>query len=154
MKKIDSFFVTLATVGPIGYLPASGTWGTLVALPLVYVLWALNISYSFAVTSVLMCTVVALLVIKKALAHMNRADDPSEIILDEVVGCLITFLGIPLHASLVIVGFLLFRFFDITKCGIRSCELLFGTWGVVCDDIAAGIISNIILQLLVYSFAL
>lgn len=154
MKKIDSFFTMLATVGPIGYLPAPGTWGALVALPLVYALFLLNLSYSSALQCVVLVTVASLYVIKKALEHMNRADDPSEIILDEVVGCLITFLGIPLHAPLLMLGFLLFRFFDITKCGIRSCELLFGAWGVLCDDVVAGIISNIILHAIVYYCAL
>jgi len=50
----------------------------------------------------------------------------------------------------LIIGFLLFRFFDIVKpLGIKRFEEMSGEWGVVLDDLVAGLISNLILRLII-----
>jgi len=49
----------------------------------------------------------------------------------------------------MLLGFLLFRFFDIFKpLGIKKCEQLNGQWGIMLDDVVAGIVSNVLLRLL------
>ncbi len=70
--------------------------------------------------------------------------------IDEMMGFLITMLWIPKTTRLVIIGFFLFRFFDILKpFPIRHLERrLKGGFGVVLDDVLAGIYSNIILQII------
>jgi len=75
--------------------------------------------------------------------------DPSEIVLDELVGCLVTFCGVTMSIPALVVGFLLFRFFDIFKpLGIHQIESFAGEWGIVLDDVAAGVFSCAILYLL------
>tara|TARA_B110000459_G_C16593737_1_gene487573 strand:+ start:1699 stop:2178 length:480 start_codon:yes stop_codon:yes gene_type:complete len=77
--------------------------------------------------------------------------DPSKVVLDEVIGMWITMMFVPLSFLNVLIGFILFRFFDIAKpLGIRKLESLKGGIGVMADDILAGIYANISLQIIIY----
>lgn len=77
--------------------------------------------------------------------------DSSKVVIDEAAGMLISLLFIPVTLVNVLVALVLFRFFDILKpLFIRRMEGLPGGWGVMADDVLAGIYSNIVLQLLVY----
>lgn len=79
--------------------------------------------------------------------------DPQRIVVDEIVGVWISLLFVPLTWSMFISGFILFRIFDIWKpLGIRKMENLKGGWGVMMDDVLAGVYANIVLQILVYFF--
>lgn len=136
----------IATLGPVGYLPAPGTMGTLATLPLVYLLSSLFILDQCLF--VLLFTFISYFIIKNSLPYFS-VSDPSYIILDEVVGCLITFIGIDLSWQSLLAGFLLFRLFDILKpFGIKRVEKIPGAWGVLLDDCAAGLLANIILWVL------
>jgi len=78
--------------------------------------------------------------------------DSNKVVIDEVVGMCITLLFIPISIKYIIIGLLLFRFFDIEKpLFIRRMESLKGGWGVMADDVLAGIYSNIVLQAIVFS---
>ena len=74
--------------------------------------------------------------------------DPSKIVIDEVVGMWIALWLIPPGFSYMVTAFVLFRFFDIYKpLYIRKMEALKGGWGVMMDDVVAGIYANVIIQL-------
>ena len=137
----------IATLGPIGYLPAPGTCGSLATLPVVILLhnYLSETGYaSVAIASIFF----SLFIIHQALFSFVYRNDPPEIIIDEFAGCLITFIGIPICWQALLAGFLLFRFFDISKWfGIKYFEQMHGASGVLFDDIAAGIYSNIILHI-------
>ena len=134
----------IATLGCLGYVSAPGTMGTVAALPLVYLVSLLPMLLQYCVIFCL--AIFSFFIIKKALLSFIDTD-PSQIILDEVVGCFITFAGIGLNLRIIFVGFVLFRFFDIVKpLGIKRLELLPGTWGVLIDDCAAGLVANILLR--------
>ncbi|KIO74781.1 phosphatidylglycerophosphatase [Pedobacter lusitanus] len=76
--------------------------------------------------------------------------DHNRVVIDEVVGMCITLLWIPVTPVNVLLGLILFRFFDIVKpLFIRRLESLPGGWGVMFDDILAGIYANILLQVIV-----
>jgi len=76
--------------------------------------------------------------------------DSSKVVIDEVAGMCLTLLFIPVRWQYVLIGLVLFRFFDIAKpLYIRRMEKLNGGWGVMMDDVLAGIYSNIVLQLIV-----
>ena len=76
--------------------------------------------------------------------------DSSRVVIDEVAGMCITLLLVPIRWQYVLIGLVLFRFFDIAKpLYIRKMEKLNGGWGVMMDDVLAGIYSNIVLQLIV-----
>ena len=137
----------IATLGLVGYLPAPGTMGTLVTLPLVYLLSSLFILDQCIL--ILLFTCVSYFIIKNALPYFSSSD-PSHIILDEVIGCLITFIGINFYWQSLLAGFLLFRLFDIVKpFGIKRVEKISGAWGVLLDDCSAGLLANIVLYILV-----
>jgi phosphatidylglycerophosphatase A len=73
--------------------------------------------------------------------------DPRRIVIDEVVGQWIALFLVPLSWLNLALGFLLFRFFDVLKpLGIRSVEKLPGGWGIMTDDVAAGLASLLLLH--------
>jgi phosphatidylglycerophosphatase A len=76
--------------------------------------------------------------------------DHQRVVIDEVAGMCISLLFIPVNVTYVLCGLILFRLFDITKpLLIRKLELLPGGWGVMADDVLAGIYTNILLQAVV-----
>ena len=78
------------------------------------------------------------------------AKDPGCIVIDEIAGMAVTFLGVPFSVPAVIIGFVLFRFFDILKpfpVGYME-KRLSGGLGVVMDDVAAGVMSNVALHVI------
>ena len=146
MKRI---FSSVATLGPIGYLVAPGTMGTLVTIPLVFYTHSLisnQISYGFFLIVSLW---VAFIVISHALDDFPKSKDPQQIILDELVGCLITFWAIPLSIASIAIGFSVFRILDILKIGyISSVEKMPRAWGIICDDALAALMTNILLRII------
>ncbi len=77
--------------------------------------------------------------------------DHGRVVIDEVAGMCITLLFVPVTIKFVLIGLVLFRFFDILKpLGIRQLEKLPGGWGVMADDVLAGIYANIVLQILIF----
>lgn len=139
-------WLSIATLGPIGYLPASGTCATLASLVLVWLL-------SFTPNGIYISTLLLILLLGGYSAQYAvwrlRHPDPSCVVIDECAGTLITFLGCSVTVPVLIVGTLLFRLLDITKwVGIRHCEQLPRAWGVMMDDIAAGMVSCCLLHLL------
>jgi phosphatidylglycerophosphatase A len=146
MEKINKIIVSIATLGSLGYLPAPGTMGTVFTLPFIAVFSQWTMSGQAQCMGILfLCSY---FVIKKALPFFATSD-PSQIILDEVVGCVVTFFAIPFSLTAVITGFVLFRQFDIFKpLGIKYVEKLPGAWGILLDDVVAGLCANIILRYL------
>lgn len=86
-----------------------------------------------------------------AFVREKGSNDPQEVVIDEVVGVLIVFLLGPITWMKVLAGFLLFRLFDIWKpYPIRSLERLPRGWGVMLDDVLAGIYANLILRFFIH----
>ena len=139
----------ISTLGPIGYVSASGTVATVVTLPLVYWTHALIPSQRFYLGFIIIFFALSMLLVTQALKNFKRHHDPSEIVLDEVIGCLLTFWGIALTPKSVLIGFILFRALDIIKFGwVRRAESWANAWGVIGDDIVAALVANLILRLL------
>ena len=143
--KAVMFLATGAYVGRIPFAP--GTFGTLVALPIVFLFSLTDWPLAVILTMIL-------IVFSARVAHLAeqqlKAKDPGCIVIDEIAGMCVTMLGIPLTLNTGIAGFFLFRIFDITKPPpARQMErILQGGWGVVMDDVAAGIMANIVLRIL------
>ena len=84
-------------------------------------------------------------------AEQYWGEDPSRVVIDEVVGQWIALLAVPAVFSWwhVLAAFILFRFFDIVKpLGVRQMENFKSGWGIMADDILAGIYGAIILYLI------
>ena len=146
--------VQIATLGPLGRLKAPGTWGSAAGL----LWWAVVVRFAHqkggphefifdslvVLTAILLCGVAAAFIGKK---------DPSEVILDEFAAMPLVFLFNP-HVYggatsfvFILLGFLFFRLFDITKpFGIKALEKLPGGFGIVLDDVMAAIYANLALQ--------
>jgi phosphatidylglycerophosphatase A len=146
--------VQIATLGPLGRLKAPGTWGSAAGL----LWWALVVRFAHqkggphefifdslvVLTAILLCGVAAAFIGKK---------DPSEVILDEFAAMPLVFLFNPhvyggaTSLVFILLGFLFFRLFDITKpFGIKALEKLPGGFGIVLDDVMAAIYANLALQ--------
>ena len=142
--------VLLATVGYVGHFPiAPGTAGSAAALPLFFLVRMAG-SPALEVTVILVLLAAGCWAGSVAEAHYARTD-PGYVVLDEVVGMLVTLLFIPVSATGVLLGFFLFRLFDIVKpFPARQCERLHGGVGIMTDDVVAGIYGNLALRSILY----
>lgn len=144
---MNRLVVFIATGAYSGYSPvASGTAGTLVAIPIYYLL-----SYfgsEIYIGAIVIILPLSFWVSGKAEKIFEKKDS-GLIVIDEIIGFLITMIFIPPVWSLVVAGFILFRFFDISKIYPASrMEKLGGGFGVVMDDVIAGLYANISIRLL------
>lgn len=144
--------VLLATGGYAGYIPiAPGTFGTLIAIPLCYLLSELRALEGMLF--IVAFTGSAVWISGEA-EKVFKKKDTGLIVIDEMAGFLVTLFLIPWSAKSVITGFFLFRLMDIVKpFPIRRLEeKLPGGWGVVGDDILAGIYANVVLRFVIRLF--
>jgi phosphatidylglycerophosphatase A len=142
------FFLLFATGFGVGYSPiAPGTLGTLLAIPVYYFLSAIpSPIYEITLIGFFFLSV---WISENAEIFFGKKDD-QRIVIDEMMGFLITMLWVPKTVRFIIIGFFLFRLFDILKpFPIRQLEKrLKGGYGVVLDDVIAGVYANIILHLI------
>jgi phosphatidylglycerophosphatase A len=127
---------------------APGTMGTLVALPLVYGL--MHVSLPMYLCCVLMLSLAGIYLCGESARRLNAHDHPG-IVLDEFAGMAVTMIAIPLKFQWLLLGFVLFRIFDIFKpWPIREADhRLSGGFGIMLDDIIAGIFSCALLHAVV-----
>lgn len=147
---LDRRFITLAATGfGSGYMPlAPGTAGTLVGIPLYVVFSAMP--WPLWLITILSLTCLAWYVSEEAEKLFGRRDDP-RIVIDEIAGLQWSLFLIEPTVLHGVLGFFLFRFFDIVKPfpARRFQDRLPGGLGVVADDAAAGIYANAALQILI-----
>ncbi|MBD3319944.1 MAG: phosphatidylglycerophosphatase A [Chitinivibrionales bacterium] len=142
-----------------GYFPiAPGTAGSAVAVAAV---WLLSIHapglFAFSLVKYHWAALFAVSGIAIFLCSRGKqafdADDPGQIIVDEFAGQLITFFMVPITWRTCILGFLLFRFFDIIKpYPVYKIEEIEGGVGIAMDDIIAGIYANFSLSGILWSY--
>jgi phosphatidylglycerophosphatase A len=147
--------VFLATAGYSGYFPiAPGTVGSAVGVALYGLLRWWQTPLAPLTEIVLIAALFAAGVWAATTAERYFGGiDPGPIVLDEVVGMLITLAFIPVGPSGAIAGFFLFRVFDVVKpFPARRLEALHGGLGVMADDAMAAIYANVSLRLLMALF--
>ena len=147
--------IKLAATGfGIGFMPfAPGTAGTLVGIPLFFIFSFLPwYGYLF----LLACFTGAAVYLAGAAEVLFGKKDPPCIVIDEITGFLWTMLSVSPILVHALLGFILFRSFDIIKpFPVRSFQdKLPGGYGIVGDDVMAGIYSNLALQILIQYFAI
>jgi phosphatidylglycerophosphatase A len=145
--------VFLATAGYSGYFPiAPGTVGSAVGL-LVYafVWWTQSLVVEATVIAILFA--VGVWASTTAERHFGGID-PGPVVIDEVVGMLITLAFIPVHVTGALVGFVLFRVFDVIKpFPAARLEKLHGGLGIMADDAMAAVYANLVLRLVLFAFS-
>ncbi|HJX33903.1 MAG TPA: phosphatidylglycerophosphatase A [Desulfatiglandales bacterium] len=144
----EAFILLLSSWFGAGRLPlAPGTWGTLGAVPLVLI-----ISYFSPVSAVISLAVIIPLAVwtSDISQKLLGEDDPPEVVIDEVAGYFVTVFLLPFSWWSFILGFLLFRVFDILKpfpIGIIDKKVK-GGMGICLDDIVAGVYANVCVRFL------
>ena len=145
---MDRLIMVIATGLGLGYLPkAPGTWGTLLAMAIHYLVDQLTLQGY--ISSIAIIIVLAVLTAGSAEKILDKPD-PSIVVIDEVAGMLITMIAIPNHPAAWVMAFMLFRIFDIAKpFPVNFFDQRFhGGLGIVLDDLMAGIYALASLQLL------
>ena len=135
--------VFIATGGYVGYLPgAPGTAGAVQGLLLGWLFsrWPLKVQIGLLLGLFTLGVVSA-----SAAEHWFGVKDHRAIVIDETLGMSLALCGLPFQAGFVIAGFVLFRALDILK-PMAALERLPGGWGVMGDDVAAGLLTNLALQ--------
>ena len=155
----------LASCFGLGRLPlAPGTWGSLPVAIVFGLMWHLGTS------SILVSITMAVLVLAGSIICVKFApaaiaatgkNDPGEVVADELAGQAVTFLAIQFFIPVILTtgqiciitagGFLLFRLFDIVKpWPIRKLEKLPKGWGILADDLLAGVFAAIVLLIVIF----
>jgi phosphatidylglycerophosphatase A len=133
-----------------GLMPyAPGTWGTMVAIPLYLLL--MPCSLPIYLTLIMLFLIVGIWLCDKVSSELTMHDFPG-IVWDEIVGYLLTMTAVPATMSWIIIGFLLFRLFDIWKPFPISWvdKKVTGGLGIMLDDVLAALPAWLILQSLIW----
>ena len=143
--------VGFATIGPVGFAPiAPGTAGSVVGLVLFWMVRSTGSTW-LEVTVLLAVTMAGVAAAYAAEARYLRRD-PGLVVIDEVAGMLVTLLAVPVGFGGALVGFFAFRLFDIVKpFPARQAERLPGGWGVMVDDLVAGLYAQGLLRLVLWT---
>lgn len=145
MKRVA---LAVASFGYVGFFPiAPGTAGSVAALPLYAIVRWVGAPAADAIAIVLV--LVAGVWAAGAAEDVLGAKDPGPVVIDEVLGMLVTLAAMPLSAGGVVAGFVLFRLFDIAKpFPAGRLERLPGGAGIMLDDLAAGVYAHVGLRVL------
>jgi phosphatidylglycerophosphatase A len=140
----------IATVFKAGYIPiAPGTVGSIIGL---LVFWLIKDYASFTIEMFVAATlffagVWASTIVEQVLER----HDPGVVIVDEVVGMLVALMLLPPTITVTFLAFLLFRVFDIIKpYPARRCEQLSRGWGIMMDDVVAGLYVNVLIHIILW----
>jgi phosphatidylglycerophosphatase A len=146
VAPLDRLAVAIATVGGVGWAPVAP--GTVASLVTVLVLWLVPFSQAALVVFLIAVTVIG----TWAAEHAERAlgvKDPGAIVIDEVAGMTLSVLALPRTPLVLALAFVLFRIFDIVKPPpARQAQALPGGFGVMVDDLVAGLYALVIVAAL------
>ena len=147
MKHIH---IAVSTFFWSGFFPvAPGTFGTLVFVPVYY----FGVSRMHPVLYIVFTLAIYLAGVWSSnyASVILKDKDPSNVVIDEVVGFLVTMVFIPVTPARVIIGFFLFRFYDIIKpYPAAKAEHLRGGNGIMLDDVIAGVYANVTLWAVIF----
>lgn len=169
-RPLDYLALAVATCG-VGYIRlAPGTWGSLVGVGLYLIwrslglaIWQIGLSNNWRadqmdawrveanILMVLLTSAVGIWAANRASVLLDKKD-PQQVVIDEVAGQFIALMFIPFNIAwwMILIGFVLFRFFDILKpYPIDGMQDLPGGFGVVVDDLVAGIYAAIVMSVIV-----
>ncbi|HOY44738.1 MAG TPA: phosphatidylglycerophosphatase A [bacterium] len=145
----DEVACFLATTLYTGYFPVAP--GTVGAAAAVLLLWFAGMDQGFPLLGLALLTTLIGVWAAGRVEALWQETDPGRVNLDEVAGMMVSLLFLPRTGVVFILAFVAFRVFDILKpVPVSTAERLPHGWGIMADDIVAGIYANIVLQLVVY----
>jgi len=132
----------------IGYVPkASGTVAAFVCCCVWYLLIRFHNNLAIIIGTL---AIVAVGIWSAGKVESAWGKDNRRVVIDEWAGMCVSLWFVPLRWQYLVIGFILFRFFDIAKpFYIRKLESLPGGWGVMADDLLAALYTNLVLQLII-----
>lgn len=149
-KNMSKIALIFSSGFGMGFIPwASGTFGTLWGVLIFFLSQGVDPWFFFVGTLIF-------ILFSVLVSHLSEktlgTHDSSIIVIDEVAGYLVTVLFLPFNWIVLALSFFLFRFFDILKpFPIRQIDRRMpGGWGVVLDDVMAGIYSNLLIRIILY----
>ena len=145
MKRLA---LLVATAGGAGFSPvAPGTAGSAVGLVIFYFSSGWPLLWQSAL--VVLVSLLGIWASSVAAVHFQR-EDPSQVVIDEVAGQLVSLLGTGVGLAGAATGFVVFRIFDVIKpWPADRAERLPGGWGIITDDLVAGAYANLVMIVLV-----
>ncbi|MGB7567161.1 MAG: phosphatidylglycerophosphatase A [Chitinivibrionales bacterium] len=153
VRWIQKIFASVLFIGYFPWMP-----GTIGSALVTFALWYLTYHAHYSPTPIQWWTGgIGLSAFSVIMASRPRevfhADDPKQVIIDECAGQFITFCFLPLSLNVLVLGFLLFRFYDIVKpFPIYKMEELEGGLGITMDDVMAGVFANISLMAVLFGY--
>lgn len=133
-------FKAIASVLGIGYLKGGGTVAAAACCLALYLAPNQTLTTNPTLAGLLTAGLLGLGIWVARRVEPAWGKDSYRVVIDEVAGVWVGLLGVPLTGPRLLVGLVLFRFFDIVKpLGIRSMEKLPGGYGVMLDDVLAGV---------------
>ena len=144
-NELAKIISTIFYIGYSKYFP--GTIGSLLAIPTGMLILKIGGVVALLIF-IFILTLIALFSIEIYIKE-HQSSDPKEIIIDEFIGQLIVLIFTSFSSLAIFIGFLLFRFFDISKLyPVNKVEKIRGPIGVLADDIVAGLMTCIIILLI------
>jgi phosphatidylglycerophosphatase A len=138
----------IATAGGIGFLKGGGT-----AAAVVYCIVRYFFPVVYAYQPLLLGAILVAGTWSASKMETIWEHDSNRIVIDEVAGMMITLLFLPQNSIYILIGCVLFRFFDIVKpLGIKRAESLPGGIGVMADDVVAGIYAQLALRAIALAY--
>ncbi len=149
-KFIDNLSKFVSSFFGIGFIPvAPGTFGSLAGVIIYCFLWRFE---SVFYSALILLILIGLLVSARAERAWAKKD-PRFIVIDEVAGSMVALIAVPLNLINLVSVFALFRIMDITKpFPIKRVENLPSGFGIMFDDVIAGLYANLIFHI-VFNFA-
>jgi phosphatidylglycerophosphatase A len=140
------FHKLISTSLGIGYIgKGAGTVAAVACSVCWYLAWHNN--YQFIPSLIITVLITVIGIWSSNVVSKIWGKDPARVVIDEVAGMCISLLLVPVTIRYVISALILFRFFDILKpLFIKKLEKLPGGWGIMLDDVLAGVYANLILQ--------
>ncbi|ACO34120.1 MULTISPECIES: phosphatidylglycerophosphatase A [Acidobacterium] len=147
---------TAATALGVGFgKPGPGTWGSVAAVLIWFAVGAFShLSRASMAWGTLAAAIIVTLIGIPAATRVEQEcgrQDPGFVVLDEVAGQWLTLVACPVEWRHALLGLLLFRLFDIVKpWPVRRLERLPGGTGIMLDDVAAGLLGLVVMQLVLH----
>ncbi|PIU18825.1 MAG: phosphatidylglycerophosphatase A [Elusimicrobia bacterium CG08_land_8_20_14_0_20_44_26] len=147
--KIMKFLATGFGVSNYAPHPGEGTIGTVVGV-IIFVIWRDSLSYPSDYWMLLVLGIAAGVYISGKAEDIFAQKDCPKIVIDEIMGFLVSMAFVPKKFWLIVIAFVIFRILDGAKIKpIKMAEKLSGGWGIMADDVMAGFITNVIMQIIV-----
>jgi phosphatidylglycerophosphatase A len=139
----------ISTCLGIGYIrKGAGTVAAFIGCVAWYFIQVRGVNPIFDFITILILTILGIW--SASVVEAEWGKDSNRVVIDELLGMCISLFLLPVELKYIALAFVLFRFFDIVKpLYIRRAEALPGGWGVMADDVLAGIYSNILLHIVV-----